>query len=135
MAHELFCQGAMVVYVNGIPERNENKARSYQVKYFLQPVGESNAKVQPLVTRRYRLWSDTSLGPGTLISTHLNEDCLNNLRALIKKIRYQCYDKELVTAACPCPALRLDKLHAALIRCLVLWTVTKQFLVSCFQGL
>ena len=34
-----------------------------------------------------------------------------------------------VTAACPYPALRLDKLYAALIRCLVLWTVTKQFLV------
>ena len=40
-----------------------------------------------------------------------------------------------VTAACPHPALRLDKLYAALIRCLVLWTVTKQFLVSCFKGL
>ena len=40
-----------------------------------------------------------------------------------------------VTAACPYPALRLDKLYAALIRCLVLWTVTKQFLVSCFKGL
>ena len=34
-----------------------------------------------------------------------------------------------VTAACPYPALRLDKLYAALIRCLVLWTITKQFLV------
>ena len=34
-----------------------------------------------------------------------------------------------VTAACLYPALRLDKLYAALIRCLVLWTVTKQFLV------
>ena len=34
-----------------------------------------------------------------------------------------------VTAVCPYPALRLDKLYAALIRCLVLWTVTKQFLV------
>ena len=40
-----------------------------------------------------------------------------------------------VTAACPYPALRLDKLYAALIRCLVLWTVTKHFLVSCFKGL
>ena len=40
-----------------------------------------------------------------------------------------------VTAACPYPALRLDKLYAALIRCLVLWTVTKQFLISCFKGL
>ena len=40
-----------------------------------------------------------------------------------------------VTAACPYPALRLDKLYAALIRCLVLWTVTKQFLLSCFKGL
>ena len=40
-----------------------------------------------------------------------------------------------VTAACPYPALRLDKLYAALIRCLVLWTVTKQLLVSCFKGL
>ena len=29
-----------------------------------------------------------------------------------------------VTTACPYPALRLDKLYAALIRCLVLWTVT-----------
>ena len=37
-----------------------------------------------------------------------------------------------VTAACPYPALRLDKLYAALIRCLVLWTVTKQFLVFLF---
>ena len=43
--------------------------------------------------------------------------------------------KHPVTAACPYPALRLDKLYAALIRCLVLWTVTKQFLVSCFKGL
>ena len=40
-----------------------------------------------------------------------------------------------VTAACPYPALRLDKLYAALIRCLVLWTVTKQFLVFLFKGL
>ena len=40
-----------------------------------------------------------------------------------------------VTAACLYPALRLDKLYAALIRCLVLWTVTKQILVSCFRGL
>ena len=40
-----------------------------------------------------------------------------------------------VTAVCPYPALRLDKLYAALIRCLVLWTVTNQFLVSCFKGL
>ena len=47
--------------------------------------------------------------------------------------RYR-YDRT-VTAACPYPALRLDKLYAALIRCLVLWTVTKQFLVSCFKGL
>ena len=39
----------------------------------------------------------------------------------------------IVTAACPYPALRLDKLHAALIRCLVLWTVTKQILVFLFQ--
>ena len=38
-----------------------------------------------------------------------------------------------VTAACLYPALRLDKLYAALIRCLVLWTVTKQFLVSCLK--
>ena len=41
----------------------------------------------------------------------------------------------IVTAACPYPALRLDKLYAALIRCLVLWTVTKQFLVFLFKGL
>ena len=40
-----------------------------------------------------------------------------------------------VTAACPYPALRLDKLYAALIRRLVLWTVTKQFLVFLFKGL
>ena len=40
-----------------------------------------------------------------------------------------------VTAACLYPALRLDKLYAALIRCLVLWTVTKQFLVFLFKGL
>ena len=40
-----------------------------------------------------------------------------------------------VTAACPYPALRLDKLYAALIRCLVLWTVTKQILVFLFKGL
>ena len=40
-----------------------------------------------------------------------------------------------VTAACPHPALRLDKLYAALIRCLVLWTVTKQILVFLFKGL
>ena len=41
----------------------------------------------------------------------------------------------IVTAACPYPALRLDKLYAALIRCLVLWTVTKQILVFLFKGL
>ena len=40
--------------------------------------------------------------------------------------------KDIVTAACPYPALRLDKLYAALIRCLVLWTVTKQILVFLF---
>ena len=40
-----------------------------------------------------------------------------------------------VTAACPYPALRLDKLYATLIRCLVLWTVTKQILVFLFKGL
>ena len=44
-------------------------------------------------------------------------------------------DLPAVTAACPYPALRLDKLYAALIRCLVLWTVTKQFLVFLFKGL
>ena len=49
------------------------------------------------------------------------------------KVLMQFYST--VTAACPYPALRLDKLYAALIRCLVLWTVTKQFLVSCFKGL
>ena len=38
----------------------------------------------------------------------------------------------IVTAAFPYPALRLDKLYAALIRCLVLWTVTKQILVFLF---
>ena len=37
-----------------------------------------------------------------------------------------------VTAACPYPVLRLDKLYAALIRCLVLWTVTKQIIVFVF---
>ena len=40
-----------------------------------------------------------------------------------------------VTAACPYPALRLDKLHAALIRCLVLWTVINKSYFSCFKGL
>ena len=40
-----------------------------------------------------------------------------------------------VTAACPFPALRLDKFYAALICCIVLWTVTKQFLVFVFKGL
>ena len=39
-----------------------------------------------------------------------------------------------VTAACPYPALKLDKLYAALISCLVLWTVTKQTWFSCFKG-
>ena len=42
---------------------------------------------------------------------------------------------KVVTAACLYPALRLDKLYAALIRCLVLWTVTKQILVFLFKGL
>ena len=37
-----------------------------------------------------------------------------------------------VTAACPYPALRLDKLYAALSGCLKLWTDTKQFLVFLF---
>ena len=43
--------------------------------------------------------------------------------------QYVFLPSDPVTAACPYPALRLDKLYAALIRCLVLWTVTKQFLV------
>ena len=30
---------AKVVYILGIPERNENKVRSKQVNYFLQSVG------------------------------------------------------------------------------------------------
>ena len=38
------------------------------------------------------------------------------------------------TAAWPYPALRLDKLYAAWIRCLVLWTVTKQFLGFLFYS-
>ena len=37
-----------------------------------------------------------------------------------------------VTAACLYPALMLDKFYAALIRCLVLWTVKKQILVFLF---
>ena len=37
-----------------------------------------------------------------------------------------------VTAACPYPVLRLDQLYAALIRCLVLWTITKQIMVFLF---
>ena len=40
-----------------------------------------------------------------------------------------------VTAACLYPALRLDKLYAALIRCLVLWTVTKQILIFLFLSI
>ena len=40
-----------------------------------------------------------------------------------------------VTAACPYPALRLDKLYAALIRCLILWTITLKILVFLFKGL
>ena len=40
-----------------------------------------------------------------------------------------------VTASCPYPALMLDKLYAALVRCLVLWTVTKQILLFLFKGL
>ena len=55
-------------------------------------------------------------------------DFMLDLKTLISKT-------ETVTAACPYLALRLDKLYAALIRCLVLWTVTKQFLVFLFKGL
>ena len=50
----------------------------------------------------------------------------------IKTVFTASHCKNIVTAACPYPALRLDKLYAALIRCLVLWTVTKQILVFLF---
>ena len=61
---------------------------------------------------------------------------LNLLRLMMSVLlRTMPAFSKIVTAACPYPALRLDKLYAALIRCLVLWTVTKQFLVSCFKGL
>ena len=41
-----------------------------------------------------------------------------------------------VKAACPYPMLSLDKFSAALIRCLLLWTVTKHILVFFrFKGL
>ena len=64
--------------------------------------------------------------------------CLPTSRLLLVRVVHQRVVRvggPNVTAACPYPALRLDKLYAALIRCLVLWTVTKQFLVSCFKGL
>ena len=46
------CHSAKVVYVLGIPERNENKVRSKQVNDFLQSVGERKTKDQRLVTWR-----------------------------------------------------------------------------------
>ena len=61
------------------------------------------------------------------ISTAISERVIPEIQNIVSSMS--------VTAACPYPALRLDKLYAALIRCLVLWTVTKQFLVFLFKGL
>ena len=64
--------------------------------------------------------------------------CLPTSRLLLVRVLHQRVVRvggPKLTAACPYPALRLDKLYAALIRCLVLWAVTKQILVSCFKGL
>ena len=92
MAHKitdlakLLCDRAKVVYVLGIPERNENKVRSKQVNDFLQSVGERKTKDQPLVTWRYRTVARHITGARYFnpnVATHLNEDGLNNLRTLI----------------------------------------------------
>ena len=105
VAHEitdlanLFCDRAKVVYVLGIPERNENKVRSKQVNDFLQSVGERKTKDQPLVTWRYRTVARYITGACYFHphdATHLNENGLNNLRNLNKeKILYKTYKKEL----------------------------------------
>ena len=58
VAHEiidfanLLCHHAKVVYVLGIPERNESKIRSKQVNDFWQSVGERKTKYQQLGTWR-----------------------------------------------------------------------------------
>ena len=63
----------------------------------------------------------------SLIETRMGSSSLGSLLRTQNTV-----ENSNVTAACPYPALRLDKLYAALIRCLVLWTVTKQFLVFLF---
>ena len=64
-----------------------------------------------------------------------NFELFEDLFYTIIKMQLDMTETMNVTAACPYPALRLDKLYAALIRCLVLWTVTKQILVFLFKGL
>ena len=77
---------------------------------------------QPLPNKQIALMTDASFSAA-------------GYAVLIEDDPMEKYTSTRVTAACPYPALRLDKLYAALIRCLVLWTVTKQFLVSYFKGL
>ena len=92
VAHEildlanLLSHRAKVVYVLCIPERNEKKVRSKQVKDFLQSVGERKTKDQPLVTWRSRTMARYIFGTqyfNNNDATHLNEDGLNNLKTLI----------------------------------------------------
>ena len=105
VAHEiidianLLCHRAKVVYVLGVPERNDNKVRSKQVNDLLQSIGERKTKDQSFVAWRYRtvarhLTGARYFNPND--ATHLNKDGLNNLRNLIKeKILYKSYKKEL----------------------------------------
>ena len=89
MAHEiidlanLLCHRAKVVYVLGIPGRNENKRRSKQVNDLLQSVGERKTKDQPFVTLRYPIVARFITGARFFYhndAIHLNEDGLNILR-------------------------------------------------------
>ena len=97
VAHEitdlanLLCDRAKVVYVLGIPERNENKVRSKQVNDFLQSVGERKTKDQTLVTWRYRTVAHISLGPVIFIPTtpHTSTKTVSiTLEILLKKKSY-----------------------------------------------
>ena len=87
--NDLLCLCAKLVYVFGTPERNENKVRSKKVNFFLQSVDERRPKDQSHVTWLYRTVSRhitrSRYFNKTKDATRLNEDCLSNLRKLIKE--------------------------------------------------
>ena len=97
VAHEitdlanLLCDRAKVVYVLGIPERNENKVRSKQVNDFLQSVESARPKTSPSLRGGFELWPDISLGPVIFIPTtpHTSTKTVSiTLEILLKKKSY-----------------------------------------------